>query len=523
MCFRYAFADATNQSDLATFSLHPTTGRLALSTSLDREIKDSYKLTVIATDNGSPPLKAFSTVRIRVHDVNDNAPKFRTSEYYVNLHPFDPAGTTLAKVVADDPDEGVSGEVTYFFLEQPPISAISLAPNTGVLYLKSRMAWSRPQNRFDLVLSAVDGGGYRAANNATVHVFVSDLSGDGNSNSSLPRFTKESYVFRVREDAGTGAADGAAKSVGTVSATDADAPVAASSSIHYKIIDGDYANLFGIGPYSGEIRATRNLDREEGDEYVLTVAALGKLGVSTVEVRMEIEDVNDNVPRFLTNDTKLVLQRGQPAGFQFHVVKAIDLDSGVNGLVRYGLKGDAETLKHFGIDDSSGTLFLKTPAYLLRRSAYTVAVTATDSGSPALSATSTLHVAITDDNATSAGWFPRTAYEYSVWENTAVNSRLIKLNLTKPCNQENNGDCVFYSEDETSDDAFGLFPDGWLYVKNELDFEKRSSFHLNVIARQKIPGKSDQQGAMETKSVTSVSTALPFFIAYLYFDSGVIF
>jgi hypothetical protein len=43
---------------------------------LDREIRDTYRITVIVTDEGSPQLTGTSTLRINLVDVNDNQPTF---------------------------------------------------------------------------------------------------------------------------------------------------------------------------------------------------------------------------------------------------------------------------------------------------------------------------------------------------------------------------------------------------------------------------------------------------------------
>lgn len=43
---------------------------------LDREIRDTYRLTVIATDDGVPQMTGTARVRINIVDVNDNQPTF---------------------------------------------------------------------------------------------------------------------------------------------------------------------------------------------------------------------------------------------------------------------------------------------------------------------------------------------------------------------------------------------------------------------------------------------------------------
>lgn len=43
---------------------------------LDREIRDMYRLKVIATDEGVPQMTGTATIRVHIIDVNDNQPTF---------------------------------------------------------------------------------------------------------------------------------------------------------------------------------------------------------------------------------------------------------------------------------------------------------------------------------------------------------------------------------------------------------------------------------------------------------------
>ncbi|PAA47892.1 hypothetical protein BOX15_Mlig029076g3 [Macrostomum lignano] len=63
------------------FALDTNSGQLVVRTSPDRELKDSYTLTVMATDHGSTPFSASTTVKITVLDVNDCVPQFDRAEY----------------------------------------------------------------------------------------------------------------------------------------------------------------------------------------------------------------------------------------------------------------------------------------------------------------------------------------------------------------------------------------------------------------------------------------------------------
>lgn len=59
------------------FIIEPAfSGSVKTNIVLDREIRETYKLTVIATDEGVPQMTGTATLRINVVDINDNKPTF---------------------------------------------------------------------------------------------------------------------------------------------------------------------------------------------------------------------------------------------------------------------------------------------------------------------------------------------------------------------------------------------------------------------------------------------------------------
>ena len=59
------------------FIIEPAfSGRVKTNIVLDREIRESYRLKVIATDEGVPQMTGTATIRIHVVDINDNQPTF---------------------------------------------------------------------------------------------------------------------------------------------------------------------------------------------------------------------------------------------------------------------------------------------------------------------------------------------------------------------------------------------------------------------------------------------------------------
>lgn len=66
------------------FSIDKTKGEIVTKIQLDREEQKAYEVPVIATDGGGR--SAFTTVKIRVGDQNDNSPQFYLREYKTSIY-----------------------------------------------------------------------------------------------------------------------------------------------------------------------------------------------------------------------------------------------------------------------------------------------------------------------------------------------------------------------------------------------------------------------------------------------------
>ena len=65
------------------FTIDSTTGLVTTTTTLDRELEDSYQLVVMAADDGLLSRSAVVTLDVHVDDLNDNAPRFLQRQYNV--------------------------------------------------------------------------------------------------------------------------------------------------------------------------------------------------------------------------------------------------------------------------------------------------------------------------------------------------------------------------------------------------------------------------------------------------------
>lgn len=103
--------------DAAGFGIMPDTGWLFVRSSLDREVKDVYLLTVLATSGpGGVGRTGSATVRVTVTDENDNSPRLSQERVFLALRENLLAGTGFGRVSATDRDAGLNARLTYRLL-----------------------------------------------------------------------------------------------------------------------------------------------------------------------------------------------------------------------------------------------------------------------------------------------------------------------------------------------------------------------------------------------------------------------
>lgn len=113
--------------------LDPSTGVLTLGQNLDHENISSLLLVVQATDSAldvSQRHHGKVTARIFITDVNDNAPVF-TSPTVVSVMEDQPVGFVLLYIMAQDPDQGENGRVSYRIQDGNAEGKFTINPNTG--------------------------------------------------------------------------------------------------------------------------------------------------------------------------------------------------------------------------------------------------------------------------------------------------------------------------------------------------------------------------------------------------------
>ncbi|KAL2077692.1 hypothetical protein ACEWY4_027196 [Coilia grayii] len=456
---RFTFDPETPSSLQDKFRLDAVSGRLSTAVELDREEQDSYLLHIKATDAGSPPLHSVGKVNITLRDINDNRPVFYPVQYFANVKENEPAGTYVTSVSATDPDLGLHGTVKYQITAGDTFK-FHINSETGKI--TTLVSLDREERTaYQLQVTATDGGGLRADTQAIVTINVIDTQ------DNPPQFTQRVYSFVMFENV-------ALKSViGTVSASTVDL----NTNISYLIASGDHRGLFSVNSVTGEILAAGLIDREEQAFYQLKVIARGGDVTGDTLVNITVKDLNDNAPHFIHAVEHVSAVENWSTGHQIFQARASDPDEGSNGMVVYSLKQNPKGLFH--IHEKHGLITLTGPLEVTT-SSYQVEVLASDMGVPQHTSSLILTVSVYDVN-DNAPMFDQLSYEVIILESEPVNSRFFKVEATDK-DSGLNGEIMYDIIGGNTGDVFGVFPDGQLYIKAELDREVQDRYSLLVVA-----------------------------------------
>jgi len=345
----YSFSPLTEQRHGHVLGIKPDSGKIYVksSASLDHEQSSVHLLSVTAVDRGPDPVPVHATVVIHVEDVNDNPPTISvntlTADGMAEVAENSTPGTFVAYVAVADADSGVNGDFRcvvaagttgneLFTLRQQ-----TFADSEYQLVTSDAAEFDREQkDRHDVTVTCVDGGSPALTSNAVVRVRVLD------ANDNSPRFSQELYEFRIDENCPIGTP------VGVVSATDDDA--AANGEVEYRlqVTSGSAAErLMLIGAYTGQIFTRTEIDREAlsaVDQLPIEFDVVARdRGIearwSVVHVRVFVDDVDDEPPRFDRDRYDFEMAENQPAGLEVGRVIAVDRDQSPNNRVVYEERG----------------------------------------------------------------------------------------------------------------------------------------------------------------------------------------
>ncbi|XP_053189417.1 cadherin-23 isoform X2 [Scomber japonicus] len=468
------------------FVVDPISGAVLVgNTTLDREERGSYRLVVMATDRGTPPMTGTATLTVILDDVNDSRPRFLEPITMINVNESTPPGVVVATLTAEDPD--LHPRLEYYIISveakddgNNPVDGLQesfgIDLHTGAVFVRN------PLNRemvatFEIIVSVHDNASdvidkSGSVPNARLTINVLDV------NDNAPRFRPfgvSNFTEKILEGAQPGT------TLLSVSAVDPDK--GPNGQVIYQLLHlprGGYVRL--EDPSTGKIVANQTVDFEQIQWLNFTIRAQDHgtpPRIAELPVYLRIVDVNDNNPVFLQPSYQEPVFENVNLGTTIVRVSATDADSGLFAVIEYSLvDGEGK----FGIRPSTGEIYILSPLDRETKDHYTLTAVARDNpgGISNNRRENSVQVLVTvlDVNDYRPRFTDR-VFSTSVFENEPSGTSVITVKATDLDEGENGA--VLYTMLGPHSDAFSLDPNTGL-VRSRRLLQSSERFNLTVVA-----------------------------------------
>ncbi|KAM6940342.1 protocadherin Fat 1a isoform 2-T2 [Xenentodon cancila] len=464
----YSLDPKQNSQEISElFAVNSETGWVTTLKELDREQTATYKIAVLATDQGDAVQHVTgTTVEVAVADVNDNPPRFTAEIYKGTVSEDDPPPSGVIAILSttDDDSEEMNKQVNYFITGGDPLGQFAIEHIQNEWKVSVRKPLDR-EVRDNYLLNITASDGIFTAK-AVVEVKVLD------ANDNDPVCEKSLYSESVPEDSASG------RLILQVSATDAD--IRSNAQISYEL-QGVGSEWFIIDSETGELKTLQPLDREEQEEHRFKVRAVDGGGrYCDADIHITVEDVNDNPPQFSSDPYTITVFENTETGTFVAKLLANDIDAGLNSQIIYSLIDSADGL--FSVDEHTGVVSLERPLDREVQSVYELKAHATDQGSPRLSSTCEVVVSVLDIN-DNPPVFEHREYAATVSEEVAVGTQVLRVQAASR-DSDANGEISYSIISGNEHGMFSVDPrTGDVFVIEPLDYEVSHEYYVTIEAK----------------------------------------
>ncbi|XP_016147488.1 protocadherin Fat 1 [Sinocyclocheilus grahami] len=464
----YTLHEIQERSDvLEMFAVNSESGWITTLNEIDREKTDRYRITVLATDQAQGlQMTGTTVVEVTVVDTNDNPPKFPEAVFKGTVREDESTPGSVVTILSytDSDSEEVNRRFSCFITGGDPQGLFDVKHTDGVWVVTVSKTLDREERDFYLLnITATDG---TFETKATVEITVLD------ANDNSPVCEKDVYTQTVPEDALVG------RQILQVSATDAD--IQSNAEITYQL-SGSGAESFTIDAKTGAVRTLVTLDREMTDVFNLTVRAMdGGNRFCQASVFITVDDVNDNAPKFTSDQHHISIFHNTQPGTYVARLEAFDADIGMNGKIRYTFEDSAGGL--FTVEESSGIISLERSLDRQTKATHVLRIRATDHGSPhRLSSLSSVVVTVLDANDHPLA-FEHREYVSTLPEDVTIGTKLLNV-FAASRDREMSSQTTYSITSGNEQGAFRIDSQtGDIFVMEPLDYEVSPQHYLTVKA-----------------------------------------
>ena len=366
---------------------------ISLEERLDREVKDSYMIQVIAKDEGSPPKQDVLDVYISVIDVNDNAPVFSQKVYNVSVNNEYDRTTPVVILSASDLDSEKNGKISYRFSSKTSAVArnfFELIEETGEIFLWKKFALEQGLT-YELYIEATDGGNPPLSALAMVLVNVINQQNNPPSIDLNFVFASSGNTTTISEDIEVGSF------IAYVKVTDHD--VGQNGEIICDL-HHDKFQLQNLGTKKYKVIIKKSLDTESEDHHEITISCQDKGSPSLhseSKFSVQVMDVNDVQPQFFKETYKFRIYENQKSKIPVGFINATDPDQGPGGKLTYSLLTNNKQFLPFQITNDGLISTISSLDHEFQ-DMYKFQVMVKDNGIPSLNNSVNVIVEVRDEN-----------------------------------------------------------------------------------------------------------------------------
>ncbi|XP_039647055.1 protocadherin Fat 3a isoform X7 [Perca fluviatilis] len=489
-------------SGLGRFSIDEETGVIYTTDMLDRETKDSYWLTVYASDHGVVPQFATIEVFIQVEDVNDNAPLTSEPLYRPSVAENSPRDVSVLQIQAQDPDAtppAAADRLSYRIVSGNPQNFFTINSRTGLITTTSRKLDREQQTEHVLEVLVSDGG--PSPRQSTVWVMVQVLD----ENDNKPTFPEKVYQVKLaeRERRKKG------EPIYRVFAYDRDE--GPNSDLSYSIVDGNEDGKFFIDPKTAVVSSRKAFTAGSYDILTIKATDNGRPQKSST-ARLHIEWIRRPPPSTLPvlfdepfyNFT--VMENDKVA----EIVGVVSLQQSSTPWWFDITAGNSDSV--FDVEKAVGTIIIAKPLDAEQRSFFNLTVQATDGTNTAYTQ---VHIIVMDNN-DNAPIFSQPTYDVTISEDTPSDTEVVQVLALDRDEHHRLTYSLQSSIDPSSMRLFRIHPTlGTIYTTQRLDHEACAQHILTVIVKdQEFPYRKNL--ARVLIEVEDINDHVPIFTSALY-------
>ncbi|EHB15921.1 Desmoglein-4, partial [Heterocephalus glaber] len=392
------------------FTINPRTGEINITSVVDREITPLFLIYCRALNSRGEDLESPLELRVKVMDINDNAPVFTQNIYTASIEENCNANALVVKLSATDADEDnhLNSKIAYKIISQEPAGAPMFMVNryTGEVHTMSSFLDREQHSMYNLLVrgSDRDGATDGLSSECDCRIKVLDV------NDNFPVLEKTSYSASIKENC-------LSSELIRLQAIDLDEEGTNNWLAKYVILSGNEGNWFDIqtDPETNEgiLKVIKTLDYETMPNVHLGIgvknqaefhhSVASQFRMHSIPVRIQIINVKEGHTFHPSSKTFSVREGITGHSLLTRVLgtyTAIDLDTGNPATnVRYIIGHDAGSwLK---VDSRTGEIqfsreFDKKSKYITN-GIYTAEILAIEDGSRK-TATGTICIEVPDAN-----------------------------------------------------------------------------------------------------------------------------